>query len=467
MMHRKIFSLYILILGLACLIVSTLSAQEVTQRIPEKTRLLFLLDGSASMYGEWEKTLKIRAAKGLLNDLVDSLRVNKNVELALRIYGHQHTPEERNCEDTRLEVPFGPSTHDQIIEKIRDLEPKGTTPIAYSLLQAAGDYPVSSDYRNIIIIITDGVESCGGDPCAVSIALQKKGIFLKPFVIGLNMDKDYQNQFGCTGTYFDARHIRDFRQALNVALQQSLLKTTVTVELTDNQNLPNETNINVSFINSVTGDPVYEFVHYRDKKGITDTLEIEPVITYNILVNTIPPVFRNEVEITGGRHNEIRIPAPQGKLRIELPNAGMYQNGVKALLKFKDTKNVFHTQDVPGTEKYLTGTYDAEVLTLPKTIFKGIQISHKETAKLILPAPGLVNLVSSSFIYGTIYEIDKEGKEKWVINLDTKNTTTKLTMQPGNYKIAYRTKVTFGSKYTAIKYFEIKSKESTSLKLFN
>jgi len=39
-------------------------------------------------------------------------------------------------------------------------------------------------------------------------------------------------------------------------------------------------------------------------------------------------------------------------------------------------------------------------------------------------------------------------------------------MQPGNYKIAYRTKVTFGSKYTAIKYFIIKSKESASLNLF-
>ncbi len=466
MLLKNIFSFYVLILGLNCLMASTLYAQEVSQRIPKKTRLLFLIDGSASMYGEWEKTLKIRAAKGLLIDLIDSLRVNKNVELALRIYGHQHTPEERDCEDTRLEVPFGISAHDQIIEKIRDLEPKGTTPIAYSLLQAAGDFPVTSDYRNIIIIITDGVESCGGDPCAVSVALQKKGIFLKPFVIGLNMDEDYQNQFECTGTYFDARQIRDFRQALNVALQQSLLKTTVTVELTDNMNVPNETNINVSFINSITGNPVYEFVHYRDKKGLTDTLEIESVITYNINVNTIPPVFRKDVEITGGRHNEIRIPAPQGKLHIELPNAGMYSTGVKALLKYKGTNNVFHVMEVPGIESYLTGTYDAEVLTLPKIIFKNVQINRKNTTDLLLQAPGLINLVSSSYIYGTIYEMD-EGNEKWVINLDTKNTTTKLTMQPGNYKIAYRTKVTFGSKYTAIKYFTIKSNESTSIKLFN
>lgn len=449
--------------GLIFILLSTLlHAQQVTQRVPEKTRILFLLDGSASMYGDWERTIKIRAARALLNELVDSLRINEDLELALRIYGHQYVPEDRNCTDTKLEVAFGGSTHDEIINKIRELEPKGTTPIAYSLLQAAQDFPETSDYRNIIIIITDGVESCGGDPCKISIELQKKGVFLKPFVIGLNMDEDYQSQFGCTGKYFDARKIKDFRKALNIALQQSLLETTVTVELLDDQNKPTESNINISFINSITGDPVYEFVHFRDQEGRTDTIEIEPVITYNILANTIPPVELSGIDIIGGQHNEIRMKTPQGLLKIQLPNSNMYEKGVKALIKYPGTKNVIHIQEVPGDEKYLTGTYDVEVLTLPKTLYNKVEIQHKNTTELKLPSPGLINLVSPSYIYGTIYELDEEGKEKWVINLDTKNTTTTLAMQPGNYKIAYRTKVTFGSKYTAIKYFIIKSKESSS-----
>ena len=109
--------------------VNLVQAQQVTQNIPEKTRLLFLLDGSASMYGEWERTLKIRVARSILSKLVDSLKIDPNVELALRIYGHNSPPEDRNCEDTKLEVPFSQSNHDQIIETIRNLEPKGTTPI--------------------------------------------------------------------------------------------------------------------------------------------------------------------------------------------------------------------------------------------------------------------------------------------------------------------------------------------------
>jgi len=447
--------------------INLVQAQQVTQNIPEKTRLLFLLDGSASMYGEWERTLKIRVARSILSKLVDSLKVDPNVELALRIYGHNSPPEDRNCEDTKLEVPFSQSNHDQIIETIRNLEPKGTTPIAYSLEQAAKDYPVSSEYRNILIIITDGIEACGGDPCKVSIALQSKGIFLRPFVIGMNMDEDYQKQFECVGTYFDTKKIDDFQQALNLALKQSLSSTTVTVELLDQDNMPTETNVNVSFINSLTGLPVYEFVHYRDQAGVTDTIEIEPVLTYDLIANTIPPVIKKNVSITGGQHNTLFLKTPQGFLEIEMRDHSRYENGVQALIKKSGKADVIHVQYVPETVKYLTGNYDIEVLTLPKTYFRDVRIDHRQTQKLIITDPGLVNLSSPSFIFGTIYELDDSGKENWVINLDTKESITTFAMQPGNYKIAFRTKNTFGSKYTEIKYFTVRSRQSTSLNLFD
>lgn len=443
-----------------------LTAQHITQKKPEKTRLLFLLDGSASMYGDWERTIKIRAARGILSELIDSLKVDPNVELALRIYGHNSPPEDRNCEDTNLEVPFGPRNHDSIIETIRNLEPKGTTPIAYSLEQAAGDFPLSSDYRNILIIITDGIESCGGDPCKVSLALQKQGIFLRPFVIGMNMDEDYKKQFDCVGQYFDTKRINDFQQSLNLALVQSLSETTVTVELLDHLNMPTETNVNVSFKNHLTGKSVYEFVHFRDKKGRTDTLDIEPVLTYDIIANTIPPVEMKNIEIIGGIHNEIRIKTPQGDLDIEMRDHMKYEEGLYALIKKPGTSEVIHIQNVPDVEKYIIGNYDVEVLTLPKTIFRNIRIDHKKQTVLNLADPGIINLVSPSFVYGAIYEI-KENKEHWVINLDTKSTTTAMAMQPGDYKIAFRTKETFGSKFTEIKYFKVTSRMSTTIKLFN
>ena len=199
---------YLLVLVLFYTLTS--QGQKQYQQIPEKTRILFLLDGSGSMLGKWERTTRMGAAKQLLSELVDSLRSNEQVELALRVYGHQFHRRLQNCKDTKLEVGFSPKNHDLIIRKLRDITPQGTTPISYSLQELEKDFPTDNSYRNIVIIITDGLESCDGDPCEVSRVLQKKQIFLRPFVIGLGMNKSFDEQFDCLGRFFDATNIRSF-----------------------------------------------------------------------------------------------------------------------------------------------------------------------------------------------------------------------------------------------------------------
>jgi Ca-activated chloride channel family protein len=139
-----------------------------------KIRILFIFDGSNSMNAQWEKSSKIAIAKRLMTQTMDSLRGLENVELALRIYGHQSKilPGKQDCSDTKLEVPFASANdnYQKIINEIRRLEPKGTTPIARSLEYSAEDFPPCDDCRNIIILITDGIEACDEDPCAVAIA---------------------------------------------------------------------------------------------------------------------------------------------------------------------------------------------------------------------------------------------------------------------------------------------------------
>ena len=56
---------------------------------PKKTRILFLLDGSGSMNAKWENSVRMTVAKQLLSKMVDSLKTHKNLEMALRVYGHQ------------------------------------------------------------------------------------------------------------------------------------------------------------------------------------------------------------------------------------------------------------------------------------------------------------------------------------------------------------------------------------------
>ena len=40
------------------------------------------------------------------------------------------------------------------------------------------------------------------DPCLVSKSLQNEGFILKPFVIGVGLDKSYKKSFDCVGKIF-------------------------------------------------------------------------------------------------------------------------------------------------------------------------------------------------------------------------------------------------------------------------
>src|SRR5690606_29427310 len=136
----------------------------------------------------WNSNIRIEGAKRVMGEFLDSLSSVPNLEVALRCYGHTtYFKPERNCKDTKLEVPFGPvkTNAAKIKQRIQRLEPMGTSPIAYSLGEAEKYFTACDNCRNVVILITDGIEECGGYPCEVSEALQKKGVFLRPFVIGI------------------------------------------------------------------------------------------------------------------------------------------------------------------------------------------------------------------------------------------------------------------------------------------
>lgn len=440
-----------------------LMAQRPQQQLPEKTRILFLLDGSGSMLAPWERTTRIAVAKKLLTDLVDSLAGQRNLELALRVYGHQFDRRLQRCDDSRLEVPFGPGNHEQIMNRLKTIGPKGNTPIAYSLEQSARDFPSGEQARNIIIILTDGIESCDGDPCAVSLALQRQGIFLKPFIIGIGMEEDYWTAFGCMGEYYDARNIRDLKNAMNNALFQSLGKTTVTVDLLDTQGKSTETNVNVSFVNNFTGTAVFDFIHYRDEKGRPDTVEVDPVIDYDLVVNTVPPVLQRNVAIKPGTHNHLPIRSPQGLLNISMPGYTEYSGSIMVLVRSPDNhKHIAHLV-LPGEMLMLEGRYDLEILTRPVIRINGVQITKNTPRRIELPRPGVVNFIATAPGIGSLYEIDKDGRASWICHFDPTKLRQTLAMQPGSYKAVFRSAEAKGSKFTSVRMFSVQPGSSVNV----
>ncbi|SMG38379.1 Ca-activated chloride channel family protein [Marivirga sericea] len=447
-------------------VLQSAKSQRVEQSIPEKTRILFLFDASGSMLAPWGNELRIDAAKRVLTNLVDSLRVNNKIELALRPYGHLTPAKERNCQDTKLEIPFAPKNNDRIIDRLKYIYPKGTTPIAYSLEQSANDFPKDDSYRNIIIIITDGIESCDGNPCAVSLELQKKDIFLRPFVIGLGMEEKFASEFDCMGEYYNAKNISAFQSVLNGILSQSLSKTTASVELLDQLGKPVEKDVNVSFINTFTGISEFDFIHFRDRNGKPDTVEVDPVLSYDVVVNTLPPVVKRNVSLKGGTHNIIKIKTPQGSLQINQDNTTEYESDVRVLVKKATESAIINTQTIRSEEKYLIGKYDLEILTLPKIEIDGVEVKQGRSQTIEIPAPGRINISYSSRGIGSLYSIDDNGRQTWIKKLDLKGGKSSFGIQPGKYKYVFRSDQAMGSKYTQIKEFNIQSGQTLNLKIY-
>ena len=426
------------------------------------TRILFVFDASQSMYGQWQSDTKFDLAVKLFSNILDSLRTQANLELALRMYGHQKQFPPQDCNDTRLEVPFGKDNIAQIKHALKTTTPKGTTPIAYALSQAPKDFPPCDNCRNVVILITDGLEECGGDPCAVSLDLQKKGIMLKPFIVGIG--KNFREQFECVGTYFDASNEKEFRNALNVIISRTLNPTSVQVNLLDIYGKPTETNVNMTFYDHLSGLVKYNFIHSFNAKGLPDTLDIDPLVSYDIVVHTIPPVHQDQVKLTPGKHNIIGISAPQGFL--------MFKAGGKSSLKYlpclirkKGGHETINVQQFDQTEKYITGMYDVEILCLPRIDVKDVEITQNHTTNVEIPLPGIAVIQKSTNGYGSLYQ-DDQIKLEWVYNLrDNQQQQETIYLQPGAYRVVFRSKYSNQSSYTTEKTFKVEPGQTINLKL--
>lgn len=165
----------------------------------KRNRILFIFDASGSMKENWGTSPKMQTAKKLMIQMMDSLRSDPNVEVALRVFGHQSPRDSMDCKDSKLEIPFTKNFYEPITEFIKTLEPKGYTPIAYSLAQATADFSKNTQARNIIVLVTDGVENCFGEPCIASEKLQKEGIIFRPYILGLGLNEESIKKFECVG----------------------------------------------------------------------------------------------------------------------------------------------------------------------------------------------------------------------------------------------------------------------------
>lgn len=127
-------------------------------------------------------------------------------KVGLRVYGASVEDGPKSRTDSDLVVPVEQVAKDALKAGVNKLKPLGDTPIAYSLKKAAADLPKGGSKS--IVLVSDGEENCGGDPCKVARKISDSGTELHVDVIGLQVDAKSRNQLSCIanaggGTYYD------------------------------------------------------------------------------------------------------------------------------------------------------------------------------------------------------------------------------------------------------------------------
>ena len=183
--------------------------------------ILFILDGSGSMWAPLNQKPKIELAKSIMSDLI--LQLPGNISAGLEVYGHRSADD---CKD--IELLSTPSDADKtlLMQQVQSITPRGKTPLAEALKLAVETLDKSAA-ATAIVLISDGAENCAGDPCKL---INKQAGKTRVHVIGFALNPAEQEQLQCIasaggGRYFDAQNAQQLAQAL-AEIQQAVLATT-------------------------------------------------------------------------------------------------------------------------------------------------------------------------------------------------------------------------------------------------
>jgi Ca-activated chloride channel family protein len=136
-------------------------------------------------------------------------------ELGMIAYGHR---QKGKCDDIELVVPVAKGTGPAIAAAANGLNPKGKTPLSASVKRAAEALRYTED-KATVILITDGLETCNADPCALGRELEASAVDFTAHVVGFGLSEEEGRQVACLaentgGKYIQARDVSDLGEAL-------------------------------------------------------------------------------------------------------------------------------------------------------------------------------------------------------------------------------------------------------------
>ncbi|WGV60728.1 VWA domain-containing protein [Brevibacillus brevis] len=167
-------------------------------KFKESYNVEIILDASGSMAAKSNGKTRMDAAKEAIQAFAESLPEQANV--ALRVYGHKGSGKESDktlsCGSSELVYGMQTYNKEKLTQSLNQFQPTGYTPIAYSLQEAKKDLSKlpGDKNTNMIFLVSDGIETCDGDPVEAAKQLAQSEITPIINVIGFGVDGPGQQQ---------------------------------------------------------------------------------------------------------------------------------------------------------------------------------------------------------------------------------------------------------------------------------
>ena len=427
------------------------------QRTPEKTRLLLIVDCSNSMWDHWQSNAKIKVTQQVLLSFLDSISSQHDVDVALRVFGHVN----KNQFSTRLEVPFGEDNIYQLQSKIKTLVPQGGCTAATALTDALSDFPATGSSRNLILIITDGMDDCDAEICDVARQVQLSGVVVQTFVLGIGGGAF--SHADCAGSLFLVPHEEEYAKTMYDIFHLSGKKAKVVLRMLDGDGELYEAEHPVAFYDHRTGVIRQSTIYSVDGKLKPDTLLMDPLVTYDMAVFTHPPLRREAMQFSIDRPNNVDITVSEGTLKVQYSGKRPQwsQPNVDVIVRREGERMA--AQEVGEVGQYLAGRYDVEVQTLPVTTLRGVEVRGNAATELSVPMPGMLVLSKPKGITtGAIFRL-RDGQVEFATDLNPSTAGERLLLQPGQYELVLHPQN--ATKYDKVqtKRFVIESSQTTKI----
>ncbi len=175
--------------------------------------VVIVYDASGSMWGQIDGLSKIEIAREVMADLVNGWSDDTN--LGLVAYGHRS---EGDCRDIETLLEPGPLDRAGFIKTINGIRPKGKTPIS-AAIQHAADLLSYRDNPATVVLISDGLETCQADPCALAEQLARQGVKFTTHVVGFDLEDKAHANLACIaentgGVFVPAQNAAELKDAL-------------------------------------------------------------------------------------------------------------------------------------------------------------------------------------------------------------------------------------------------------------